>query len=107
MAPSSNTGQCPRVKKQKTKTANTFEIMTHIESAIKIAVLLALASLGTVMLFCEEQDAGIMPFLCHVILDKGIAAMSLLAMALLYGRWRVSDPWLAFYHRWCIRGGRR
>lgn len=77
--------------------------MKKTESVIRIAILIALAAVGTSLVFCEEQDENLCNLLIHVILDKALGAGCIYTMVRLYSRWRRNDRWIARYDAWAAK----
>lgn len=68
--------------------------MTKTISILRIAILFIMGSAALALLLAEEQDAGTLAFILHVIADKAIAAGLIFATVRLYKRWSKVDPWL-------------
>lgn len=78
--------------------------MNITESLIRIATLVALASLGLLLVFGEEQDENILLFLWHFLFDKALGMGCLFAAFRLYGRWSKTDTLIARFEAWSQKG---
>lgn len=72
-------------------------------SLIRILVLIALGLIAFLLIFCEEQDETTMAFILHVLFDKSIGVLCILAFGYLYKRWSKVDPCLKAYEKSCDR----
>lgn len=80
----------------------TTTTMETIKSILRVGTLGLLFCLGMVLLCVEETAPTSGAFLALFLLDKGVAALSFIAMGALCKRWR-GDKWLAAYWRMCQR----
>lgn len=69
-------------------------------SLIRIATLLALATLGIILIFGEEQDNSLWGLLFHILVNKSVGIGSIYAMIKLYKRWSTCDRWLIRFEAW-------
>lgn len=65
--------------------------MTLTKSIIRLITLIALGTLGVILIFSQEEDAGSLSFLLHVLCDKAAGALLIWSTARLAARWR-HDP---------------
>lgn len=73
--------------------------MNKTISLIRIAILLVIGSIATVLIFCEEQDETIFDFLFHVLVDKVLGVAFIFYAGRLYKRWSKVDPWIKDYNK--------
>lgn len=70
-------------------------------SILRIVALILIGCIGTVLLFGEEQDQDLVPFVLHCLFDK-VAGLFLLALtASLIMRWSKSDAFFQRINKWC------
>ena len=70
-------------------------------SILRIVALILIGGIGTVLLFGEEQDQDLVPFVLHCLFDK-VAGLFLLALtASLIMRWSKSDAFFLRINKWC------
>lgn len=77
--------------------------MNKTASLIRISILIALCIVAFIGIFSEPMEDSSTWF-TDFFLAKGMGLAAIYAMARLYSRWRKSDPWLAWYHQWSVKG---
>lgn len=70
-------------------------------SILRIASLVILCTVGTLLLFGEEQNESATAFALRLILDKTLAIAMFALMAWLLDRWARKDEWLKAIDNWC------
>jgi hypothetical protein len=70
-------------------------------SILRIANLVILCTVGTLLLFGEEQNESATAFALRLILDKTLAIAMFALMAWLLDRWARKDEWLKAIDNWC------
>lgn len=73
-------------------------------SLIRILILVALGLIAFLLIFGEEQDETTLAFFLHVLFDKSIGVLCVLAFGYLYKRWSLTDKWIAKYDAWNAKG---
>lgn len=80
------------------KTTNK---MKKAISILRIASLVILCTVGTLLLFGEEQNESATAFTLRLILDKALAVAMFALSAWLAARWIRKDEWLKAIDNWC------
>lgn len=75
--------------------------MNKTISIIRIAILFALGMVAFLLIFGEEQDADLLTWTLHFIIDKAVGIGVLFLIARLYKRWSKIDTWLIAYEKMC------
>lgn len=70
-------------------------------SVIRIAALAAMGCAGAVLVFGEELDKELLPYVLHFILDKALGLGLIAAAVMLAARWSRTDGALKALAEWC------
>lgn len=73
-------------------------------SLIRIAILVTLGLLAFLLIFGEEQDETTLAFCLHVLFDKAIGILCILAFGQLYKHWSKTDKLISRYEAWNAKG---